>query len=63
MMLIGELAIFLPDVAWLGVLFGPDKALAGGLYPSILAEVLKVLRACAAIRLFRAQPAGSKADV
>ncbi|AZO73495.1 biotin transporter BioY [Mesorhizobium sp. M1D.F.Ca.ET.043.01.1.1] len=63
MMLIGELAIFLPGVAWLGVLFGPDKALAGGLSPFILAEVLKVLLACAAIRLFRTQPVGSKTGV
>jgi biotin transport system substrate-specific component len=39
---LGEVLIYLPGIAWLGVLFGADKALAYGLLPFLPAECVKM---------------------
>ncbi|HLR46763.1 MAG TPA: biotin transporter BioY [Deinococcales bacterium] len=36
------IAVFVPGVAWLAVLFGPAESLALGLYPFIPAELIKI---------------------
>lgn len=47
--MLGIVAIYLPGVAWLGVLFGPEKSLAFGLYPFIPGEALKIALALALV--------------
>ncbi len=41
-MVLGNLAIYVPGLLWLGTLVGFDKALALGLTPFLLADALKV---------------------
>ncbi len=47
---IGHVVIFVFGVAWLTVLFGPDKAIAVGLAPFIWATILKTALAVAVLR-------------
>ncbi|TIL32440.1 MAG: biotin transporter BioY [Mesorhizobium sp.] len=51
MLLLGEVAIYLPGVTWLGWMIGAEKAIAGGLLPFIPAEILKLAIASAVIPL------------
>ncbi|MGI3904187.1 MAG: biotin transporter BioY [Janthinobacterium lividum] len=49
----GLLAIYLPGLIWLALLFGPGKSLEYGLYPFLPGELVKaalVLALCGAIR-------------
>jgi biotin transport system substrate-specific component len=45
--LLGEVCIYAPGVAWLAVLFGPVKAIAFGLTPFLPAELVKMALALA----------------
>jgi biotin transport system substrate-specific component len=49
---IGEIVIFALGIGWLATLIGIDRAIAAGLVPFILAEILKV--ALASVLLFSA---------
>jgi biotin transport system substrate-specific component len=51
--LLGEALIYLPGVAWLGVLFGADKAFAYGLLPFLPAECVKMALAMTMLPLLR----------
>jgi biotin transport system substrate-specific component len=51
--LLGELLIYLPGLAWLAVLFGPAKSLAFGLVPFIPAEIVKMALAVALVPAIR----------
>ena len=48
-MMIGHVVIFAFGYAWLAALFGPDKALALGVAPFVLATIVKTLLACALV--------------
>lgn len=50
-MTIGTVLLFIPGVAWLAVLVGWQKAIAGGLTPFILGSVLKLALAAAVLPL------------
>jgi biotin transport system substrate-specific component len=52
-LLLGEVLIYLPGVAWLAVLFGPAKSLGFGLVPFLPAEAVKLALATAATPLLR----------
>lgn len=54
---LGELLIYLPGLAWLAVLFGPGKSLAFGLMPFIPAELVKMALALALVSLVRRRTA------
>ena len=43
--LLAEVALYLPGLAWLALYVGPQRALALGLYPFILGDLLKALLA------------------
>jgi biotin transport system substrate-specific component len=47
--LIGEVVIFALGAGWLGVLFGAESAVTGGLLPFLPGEVVKVALACATL--------------
>lgn len=51
--LVGEVLIYLPGLAWLAVLFGPAKSLAFGLMPFLPAELVKMALALALVRLMQ----------
>lgn len=51
--LLSVIAIYVPGVAWLAVLFGTENALPYGLYPFLTGEILKVSLAVAVIHLIR----------
>lgn len=52
MLLIGNVLIYLPGLAWLGTLLGWDKPiLAWGLYPFLLGDVLKLALAATTLPL------------
>ena len=55
-LLLGEVLIYAPGVAWLAVLFGPVKAVAFGLTPFLPAEALKLALAAAAAPFLRRAP-------
>ena len=48
-MMIGHVVIFAFGYAWLAAMFGPDKALALGVAPFVLATIVKTLLACALV--------------
>lgn len=52
-LLLGEVLIYLPGLAWLAVLFGPAKAVTFGLVPFLPAEAVKLALAVAAAPLLR----------
>lgn len=56
--LLGEVLIYAPGVAWLAVLFGPVKAVAFGLTPFIPAELAKMALAMALVPWVRHATAG-----
>lgn len=49
LMLLGQVIIFVPGVAWLANLIGFDKAITAGLLPFLPAEVLKTALAAAVL--------------
>jgi biotin transport system substrate-specific component len=51
--LLGEVLMYAPGLAWLSVLFGPQKAVAFGLVPFIPGEVLKMALAVALVPVVR----------
>lgn len=51
--LLGEVLIYAPGLAWLAVLFGPAKSLAYGLFPFIPAEFVKMALALALVPVVR----------
>ncbi len=51
--LLGEVLIYAPGIAWLAVLFGPEKSLAYGLMPFISGEILKIGLALALLPVIR----------
>jgi biotin transport system substrate-specific component len=51
--LLAKVAIFLPGVAWLAVLFGPEKSIAFGLTPFLPGEALKIALALALVPAIR----------
>ena len=51
---LGVALIYLPGLAWLSVLFGPEKALSFGLLPFLPAEALKLALLLALTALYRA---------
>ena len=46
---LGEVCIYAPGLAWLAVLFGPTKAIAFGLVPFLPAELVKMALALAVL--------------
>jgi biotin transport system substrate-specific component len=48
-LLVGEIAIFLPGVIWLGAFVGADKALPLGFYPFVIGDGLKTVAAWGAL--------------
>ncbi|HTC08460.1 MAG TPA: biotin transporter BioY [Acetobacteraceae bacterium] len=56
--LLGEVCIYAPGLAWLAVLFGPSKAVAFGLTPFLPAELVKMALALALLPWLR--PAGAR---
>jgi biotin transport system substrate-specific component len=55
-LLLGEVLIYAPGVAWLAVLFGPAKSLGFGLVPFLPAEAVKLALATAATPFLRRAP-------
>lgn len=55
-LLLGEILIYLPGLAWLAVLFGPAKSIAFGLLPFLPAEAVKLALAAAAAPYLRHGP-------
>ena len=51
--LLGEVAIYAPGVAWLAVLFGAEKSVAYGVMPFVSGEVLKVALVLALVPAIR----------
>lgn len=51
--LLGMLAMYVPGIMWLAVLFGAEKGLAYGLYPFMLGELLKFVLLLALIHAER----------
>jgi biotin transport system substrate-specific component len=51
--LLSVIAIYVPGVAWLAVLFGTESALPYGLYPFLTGETLKMTLAIAIVHLIR----------
>ncbi len=49
-MMLGEIAILALGAAWLAVLFGAEKALAFGVGPFIVTDVIKIALAAAVVR-------------
>ena len=45
--------VFIPGIAWLAVLFGPEKSLVFGLYPFIPGELVKIGIALALVPVLR----------
>jgi biotin transport system substrate-specific component len=56
--LLGEVCIYAPGLAWLALLFGPSKAVAFGLTPFLSAELVKTALALALLPWLR--PAGAR---
>ena len=52
-LLLGEVLDYLPGIAWLSMLFGPQKALAFGLLPFLPAEAVKFALLLAGGRILR----------
>jgi biotin transport system substrate-specific component len=52
-LVLGEVLIYAPGLAWLAVLFGPAKSVAFGLLPFLPAEAVKLALAVAAAPLLR----------
>ncbi len=48
-MTVGHVVIFAFGYAWLAALIGPEKALAVGVAPFVLATIVKTLLACALV--------------
>lgn len=55
-LMLGELLIYVPGIAWLSVLFGPAKGVAFGLLPFLPAEALKLALAASAAPFLRRGP-------
>lgn len=51
--LIGEMLIYAPGIAWLAVLFGAEKSIAYGLTPFLPGEALKIGLALASVPVIR----------
>jgi biotin transport system substrate-specific component len=48
-MLVGEIVILGMGAAWLGYLFGAEKALAGGVGPFVVVDLVKIALASALV--------------
>ena len=49
-MLLGEVIVLSMGAAWLAVVLGPEKALAGGVGPFVVVDVVKAALAAAGVR-------------
>lgn len=47
--LVGEVLIYAPGIAWLAILYGPERSIAYGLIPFISGEILKLSLALALV--------------
>lgn len=51
--LLATVAVYVPGIAWLAVLFGAEKSIAFGLTPFILGDILKIALALALVPAIR----------
>ena len=51
--LLATVAVYVPGIAWLAVLFGAEKSIAFGLTPFILGDILKIVLALVLVPAIR----------